>query len=72
MRGKYVIAGIGHTEFGKLGLDTVSLNALACHDTLRDAGIEKDRVDGLFIKGPTSSKELLYAQKVAEALGIHS
>ena len=70
MRGKYVIAGIGHTEFGKLGLDTVSLNALACREALKDAGIEKDLVDGLFIKGPTSSKELLYAQKVSEALGI--
>lgn len=70
MRGKYVIAGIGHTGFGKLGLDTVNLNAMACAEALRDAGIEKDAVDALLVKGPTSSKELLYGQKVAEALGL--
>lgn len=71
MRGKYVIAGIGHTDFGRLGLDTVSLNALACRAALQDAGVEKDAVDALFLKVPTSaSKELLYGQKVAEALGI--
>lgn len=70
MRGRYVIAGIGHTDFGKLGLDTVTLNTMACASALADAGIDKDMVDALFLKGPTSSKELLYGQKVAEALGI--
>ena len=70
MRGKYVIAGIGHTAFGKLGLDTVTLNTLACQAALQDAGVEKGAVDALFVKGPTSSKELLYGQKVSEALGI--
>ena len=70
MRGKYVIAGIGHTEFGKLGLDTVTLNVQACRAALQDAGVEKGAVDGLFLKVPTSSKEILYGQKVAEALGL--
>jgi len=71
MRGRYVIAGIGHTGYGKLGLDTVTLNAMACSAALKDAGIGKDRVDGLFLKVPTSApKEILYGQKVAEALGI--
>jgi acetyl-CoA acetyltransferase len=71
MRGKYVIAGIGHTDFGKLGLDTVTLNTMACRAALVDAGVEKGAVDGLFIKVPTSAgKEILYGQKVSEALGI--
>ncbi|MNW98912.1 thiolase [compost metagenome] len=71
MRGRYVIAGVGHTEFGKLGLDSVTLNAMACGTALRDAGIDKDLVDGLFLKVPTSAaKEILYGQKVAEAVGL--
>jgi len=71
MRGRYVIAGIGHTGYGKLGLDTVTLNAMACSRALRDAKIEKDLVDALFLKVPTSApKEILYGQKVAEALSI--
>lgn len=70
MRGKYVIAGIGHTAFGTLGLDTVSLNVQACQQALQDAGVAKDAVDGLFVKVPTSAKEILYGQKVSEGLGI--
>lgn len=70
MRGKYVIAGIGHTAFGKLDLDTVTLNARACAMALEDAGIEKEAVDALFLKTPTSTREILYGQKVAEAMGM--
>lgn len=70
LRGKYVIAGIGQTEFGKLGLDTVSLNVAACASALEDAGVEKEAVDALFVKTPTSSREILYGQKLAEGLGI--
>lgn len=71
MRGRYVIAGVGHTDFGKLGLDTVTLNAMACGYALQDAGVEKSLVDALFVKVPTSApKEILYGQKVSEALGL--
>jgi acetyl-CoA acetyltransferase len=71
LRGRYVIAGVGHTDYGKLGLDTVTLNTMACSLALKDAGISKDRVDALLLKMPTSaSKEILYGQKVAEAMGI--
>lgn len=70
MRGKYVIAGVGHTKYGKLGLDTVSLNVQACAAALADAGIEKSAVDALLVKTPTSTREILYGQKVAEAMGI--
>ena len=37
MRGKTVIAGIGHTAFGKLpGRSAVSLNVEACRKALED------------------------------------
>lgn len=71
LSGKAVIAGIGHTAFGKLpGRDTVSLNVEAIRNALGDAGIAKDEVDGLFVKAPTSRFEMMYAQKLAEALGL--
>lgn len=69
--GRYVIAGIGATAFGKHeGRSTVSLNVEAVRLALQDAGIDKERVDGLFVKGPTSQPEILYATRVAEALGL--
>jgi acetyl-CoA acetyltransferase len=71
LRGQYVIAGIGHTAYGKLdALDTVSLNVQACANALADAGIEKDRVDGVLVKVPTSAHQFMYGQRLAEALGI--
>ena len=70
LRGRYVIAGIGHTAFGKLGLDTVTLNVEACANALADARIGKDVVDALLFKTPTSAREILYGQKVAEAMGL--
>ncbi len=69
--GHVVIAGIGSTAFGKLpGRDTISLNVEACRWALADAGIEKERVDAVFVKVPTSSREFMYGQKVSEALGL--
>jgi acetyl-CoA acetyltransferase len=71
MRGDVVIAGIGHTDFGKLpARSTVSLNVEACRRALEDAGVDVGAVDGVWTKVPTSSLELLYGQKVAEALGL--
>jgi acetyl-CoA acetyltransferase len=71
MRGSCVIAGIGATVFGKLpGRSTVSLNVEACRRALADAGIGKDVVDAVLVKTPTSAREILYGQKVAEALGV--
>jgi acetyl-CoA acetyltransferase len=70
LRGRYVVAGIGHTAFGKLGRDPVTLNVQACAAALADAGIDKSMVDALFVKTPTSSREILFGQKVAEAMGL--
>jgi acetyl-CoA acetyltransferase len=70
-RGAAVIAGIGHTTYGAhAGRGTVSLNVEAIREALADAGIEKDTVDAIFVKYPTSQFESTYGQKVAEALGL--
>jgi acetyl-CoA acetyltransferase len=71
MKQRAVIAGFGHTAFGRLpGRDTLSLNAEACGKALADAGLEKAQVDALFAKVPTSKVEFMYGQKLAEALGL--
>ena len=71
LSGKVVIAGVGHTAFGKHpGRGTVSLNVEAIRNALLDAGVDKSAVDGLFVKAPTSKFEMMYAQKLAEALGL--
>lgn len=71
MRGQTVIAGIGHTAYGKLpGRSTIALNVEACRNALADAQIDKDLVDAVWAKVPTSKLEFLYGAKVAEALGV--
>lgn len=71
MRSKAVIAGVGHTAFGKLpGRSTISLNIEACRNAVADAGIDKDAIDGLLVKVPTSRVEMMYGQKLAEAMGM--
>ena len=71
MRGKYVIAGIGHTAFGRQpNRSTVSLNIEACRKAVADANIDKDAIDGLLVKVPTSRVEMMYGQKLAEAMGL--
>lgn len=71
MRGQVVVAGIGNTPFGKLpGRSTLSLNIEAIRRALADARVEKSMIDGLFVKFPTSKFEMMYGQKLAEAMGI--
>jgi acetyl-CoA acetyltransferase len=71
MLGRHVIAGIGHTAFGRLpGRGTVSLNVEACRHALADAGIEKSAVDALFVKVPTSHYTSMYGQVLAEAMRL--
>jgi acetyl-CoA acetyltransferase len=71
MRGKVVVAGIGRTPFGKLpGRNPLSLNVEACRNALADAGVEKDAVDALLVKYPTSKFESMYGQTLAEAMGM--
>ena len=71
LSGKAVIAGIGATRFGALpGRTTISMNVEAIRKALIDAGIEKDAVDALYVKCPTSKFEMMYGQKIAEAIGL--
>jgi acetyl-CoA acetyltransferase len=71
LSGKSVIAGIGATKFGALpGRSTISMNVEAIRRALADAGVEKDAVDALWVKCPTSKFELMYGQKIAEATGL--
>jgi acetyl-CoA acetyltransferase len=71
MQGRYVIAGIGHTKFGRLpDRGTISLNVEACRNALADAGIEKSVVDALFVKVPTSRYTAMYGQVLAEAVRL--
>jgi acetyl-CoA acetyltransferase len=71
MRGRYAIAGVGQTAFGKLpGRTTVSMNVEAARAALADAGIEKDAVDALYVKTPTSDFAQLCATEVAAAMGL--
>jgi acetyl-CoA acetyltransferase len=71
VRGKAVIAGIGHTAHGKLpGRTPLSMTAEAVDGALRDAGVEKDAVDALFVKYPTSRFQSMFGQVAAEALGL--
>lgn len=71
LSGKAVIAGIGATSFGALpGRSTISMNVEAIRKALADAGVEKDSVDALYVKCPTSKFEIMYGQKVAESIGL--
>ncbi|MEU1548372.1 thiolase family protein [Nocardia sp. NPDC005745] len=71
MRGNIVIAGIGHTAYGKLpGRSTTSLNVEASRKAIADARIDKDEIDAVFVKYPTSGHRMMYGQTVAEALGL--
>lgn len=71
MRGKIVIAGVGNTAFGKLpDRDRLSLIAEATRNAVKDAGIEKSRIDAVMVKTGNSDLEILYGQKVSQALGI--
>jgi acetyl-CoA acetyltransferase len=71
VRGSAVIAGIGHTAHGKLpGRTPLSLTVEAVAGALADARVEKDAVDALFVKYPTSGFQSMFGQTAAEALGL--
>jgi acetyl-CoA acetyltransferase len=71
MCARAVIAGIGHTSFGSHP-DRLPLSLIveATRNALIDANIEKDRIDAVLVKYPTSKPEFMFGQRVAEALGL--
>lgn len=71
MRRRYVVAGIGHTAYGRLpGRSPTSMNVEACRAALADSGVDRSVVDAVFVKYPSSGHVPMYGQKVAEALGL--
>lgn len=71
MVAKAVIAGIGQTLFGRVPeRTTISMNIEACRKAVADAGIDKNLVDALLVKVPTSRVEMMYGQTLAEAMGL--
>ncbi len=71
MRGRAVIAGVGHTIYGKHpGRDRIDLIVEAARNAVADAGVEKGMIDGVLVKMANSAPSILYGQKVAEALGL--
>jgi acetyl-CoA acetyltransferase len=71
MADRVVIAGIGHTSYGKLpGRSVTSLIIEAARNALADAGVEKSVVDGVFTKSITSDYQSYYSQKLSEAMGL--
>ena len=71
MCARAVIAGIGHTSFGSHP-DRLPLSLIveATRNALIDATIEKDRIDAVLVKYPTSKPEVMFGQRIAEALGL--
>jgi acetyl-CoA acetyltransferase len=68
---KAVIAGIGHTAHGRLpGRTPLSMTVEAAAKALADARVEKDAVDAVFVKYPTSGFQSMFGQSIAEALGL--
>jgi acetyl-CoA acetyltransferase len=69
--GRYCIVGVGQTSYGKVpGMSQLAHNVLAIRNAIEDAGLEKDDIDGVLTKAPTSTFPMLWAPKVAEALRI--
>ncbi len=69
--GKYCIAGVGHTAYGKLpGRSAESLTVEAIHHALADAGVSKGEIDCVLTKAPTSAFQMLYSTRIAECIGV--
>lgn len=71
MQGRVVVSGVGNTAYGKHpGRGKIDLVVEAAREAIADAGIEKAEIDGVFVKMANASPEILYGQKVSEALGL--
>jgi acetyl-CoA acetyltransferase len=74
LRGCSAIAGIGYTEQGKIANRTaLSFHTEACANAIKDAGIKKDDIDGLFIYrhfNTRSNEPDITPYLVAQQLGI--
>ncbi|NLG33329.1 MAG: thiolase family protein, partial [Syntrophomonadaceae bacterium] len=74
LKNKYAIVGVGYTPQGKVpGRTALSFHLEACANAIKDAGLRKDDIDGLFIYrhfDPLGEDYDTTAFTVAEHLGI--
>ncbi|MGI6412286.1 MAG: thiolase family protein [Syntrophomonadaceae bacterium] len=74
LKNKYAIVGVGYTPQGKVpGRTALSFHLEACANAIKDAGLRKDDIDGLFIYrhfDPIGEDYDTTAFTVAEHLGI--
>ncbi len=72
INGKYCVAGVGHTAYGRLpGRTAVNLTVEAIRNAIDDCGIAKSDIDAVLTKYPTSNFQSLFCARVSQALGIH-
>jgi acetyl-CoA acetyltransferase len=72
LSGKYAIAGVGTSRFGKLqGVSTMGFTLEASKRAIEDAGIGRDAIDGVLVMMPAIMGEQHgWAARVASYLGI--
>jgi acetyl-CoA acetyltransferase len=71
IRGKYAIVGVGNTTFGKVpGVSALDHNVDAIANAIADAGLPKHEIDAVLTKVPSSSFQMLWSARVAEAIGV--
>ncbi len=71
LKDKYCIVGVGNTAYGKLPGETpVTLTVEAIRNAIADCGIDKNEIDAVLTKYPTSNFQGLFSARVAQALGI--
>ena len=68
LRGAAAVVGVGLTEFGELhGRDHMEIMAEAVHHALAEAGISKNRIDGIF---GSNFNDLVAPMRIAEYFGL--
>jgi len=68
---KYCIVGVGNTPYGKLpGRSAESLTVEAIRNAIQDSGIDKNEIDAVLTKAPTSDFQLLFSVRICQQLGI--
>lgn len=71
IRDKYCIVGVGNTRYGKLpGRSAESLTVEAIRNAILDCGIDKNEIDAVLTKAPTSDFHMLFSAQICQDLGI--
>src|SRR5689334_14826724 len=71
IRDKYCIAGVGNTRYGKLpGSTAESLTIEAIRNAIEDCGIDKNEIDAVLTKAPTSNFQMLFSARISQDLGL--